>query len=62
MNLGRYSKFAVAVGAVATVVGQVLADGVISPAEIGLLTSTISGALLVYVVPNAVATEGPAEE
>lgn len=59
MSLGRYSKFAVAIGGVLGVVANVLGDGSVSTAEIGMLASSISAAILVFVVPNAAQTEGP---
>jgi hypothetical protein len=58
MSLGRYSKFAVAIGGVLSLLGQVLSDGAVSTDEIGLLVSAIAAAVLVFVVPNASQTEG----
>ena len=59
MSLGRYSKFAVAIGGVLSALGQMLADGAIDTQEIGLVCSMIAAAVLVFVVPNASASEGP---
>ncbi len=61
MSLGRYSKFAVAVGGVLSLTGQILSDGAVSTDEIGLFVSAVAAALLVFVVPNASQTEGPVE-
>ncbi len=58
MSLGKYSKFAVAVGGVFSAVGQMLADGAINTSEIGLVCSMVAAAILVFVVPNAQASEG----
>ena len=57
MSLGKYSKFAVAVGGVFSVVGQILSDGTVSTSEIGILASAIAAAVLVFVVPNAKGSE-----
>ncbi len=53
MSLGRYSKFAVAIGGFLSVVANVVSDGAISTDEIGLLAASLSAAILVFVVPNA---------
>ena len=58
MSLGKYSKVAVAVGGVFSAVGQMLADGAINTSEIGLVCSMVAAAILVFVVPNAQASEG----
>jgi len=58
MSLGKYSKFAVAIGGVLSSLGQMLADGSISSSEIGLVCSMVAAAVLVFVVPNASASEG----
>lgn len=58
MSLGKYSKFAVAIGGVFSALGQMLADGSIESSEIGLVCSMVAAAILVFVVPNAKASEG----
>ena len=62
MSLGRYSKFAFAIGGVLGVIANVISDGAVSSEEIGAVVSAISAAILVFVVPNAAASEaGDAE-
>ena len=58
MSLGRYSKFAVALGGFLGAASQVLADGAVSSQDIGVLAASLSAAILVLVVPNAKASEG----
>jgi hypothetical protein len=53
IQLGKYSKFAVSLGGLFAVLGQMLSDGAISTEEIGQLCSVLAAAILVYVVPNA---------
>lgn len=58
MSLGKYSKFAVAIGGVFSALGQMLADGAIESSEIGLVCSMVAAAILVFVVPNAQFSQG----
>lgn len=57
MSLGKYSKCAVAIGGFLGVLANVLSDGAVSTDEIGMLAASLSAAILVFVVPNAKASE-----
>lgn len=53
MNISPYRKAAVAVAGVLAVLGTALADGALSPGELGELATAVAVAIGVYRVPNA---------
>lgn len=52
MDIKRYTKFIVAIGAALGVVGLALADGSVDSAEVWQIVLAIGGALGVYAAPN----------
>jgi hypothetical protein len=53
VNVSKYSKAVVAVGAVVAVVVQAVADGAVDAQEVGLIATAVAAAVGVFYVKNS---------